>query len=54
MTICGRGLSCEEICPVKKPGQECKLSMLEFAELLDPGLSVTPQLGKVLVPVGVV
>lgn len=54
MGVCGRGLSCELICPAKKPGSECTLSLLQFAELLDTRLDVTPECGEVLVPVGVV
>lgn len=53
MGVCGMGLSCELICPARKPGQECTLSLLEFAELLDTGLSLAPECGEVLVPVDV-
>ena len=51
MGVCGRGMSCELICPAKKPGAECRLSLLEFAELLDSRLDVTPERSEVLVPV---
>lgn len=33
--ICGGGLSCEAICPVRSPGRVCALSLMQFAELLD-------------------
>jgi hypothetical protein len=54
MGVCGIGLTCELICPAKKPGHECTLSMLEFAELLDTRLNVAPQGSEALMPVGVV
>lgn len=54
MSVCGRGLSCELICPAMKPGQACTLSFLEFALLLDEGLSVAPETREVGVPVLVV
>jgi hypothetical protein len=54
MGVCGIGLTCELICPAKKPGHECTLTMLEFAELLDTRLDVAPKGSEVLVTVGVV
>jgi hypothetical protein len=54
MGICGIGLSCELICPAKKPGHECTLSVVEFAELLDTRLDVAPEGGEVLMTVGAV
>lgn len=53
MRVCGSGLSCEEVCRAQTPGRECRMSLLEFADLFDAGLGVTPELGEVLVPVSV-
>jgi hypothetical protein len=51
---CGTGLSCEMICPVKNLGQECTLSLLEFAGLFDAPRDVLPSADEVRVPVHVV
>lgn len=52
--ICGTGLSCENVCPVKRPGAKCRLSLLAFAELLDAVGDVAPDGGEAGVPVLVV
>lgn len=49
--ICGEGLSCEQICPMKAPGEECRVTMLELALSLDRCGGLTPQGGEVWVPV---
>lgn len=48
---CGQGKSCETICQAKKPGEECRLSFLDFALLLDAGSDVSPDGGEVCMPV---
>lgn len=54
MTVCGKGLSCELVCPAKKPGQHCTFTLLEFAELVDASFNVAPERSEVGVPVGLV
>lgn len=33
--ICGSGLSCELICPNRRPGEPCNLTLEAFAALFD-------------------
>lgn len=54
MSVCGRGLSCETICPVKKIGQQCDLSVEDFALLFDAGGDIAPESSEVGVAVLVV
>ena len=51
--ICGEGRSCETLCALYRPGQNC-IDLLTFALSLDPGDDISPQGRIVLVPVDVV
>ena len=54
VATCGRGRSCETVCPVMKPGKKCRLTLEEFALLLDRLGDPTPDGREVFVPVRVV
>lgn len=52
--LCGAGRSCELICPARKPGEKCSLTLLDFARLLDSAGDAAPERDEVLGPMLVV